>query len=314
MGSYNVTCAISRLTISSGEEVMLLPIIQNPYSIERLEGLYGPLKKDYSKPNSAKLIKQLEQLPWVTNTLRNTQPNTYWAIAALPLMGRYDSYGSINLEKATTPLHKANQKQFLQTLKALLQPLDQGTNSVHDLPVNLKSLTLEALLERLQKGRTFHHYNAPLKPVKGTQERFLAIKYLFIKASVWNSLCTLPIPSVNETPVYSVSGLADAITKVLGHPKKMADISGYLSMLARLQAFNDSPFTHPFEIGHTLQLKDKRILTPLAAELEYVYAWITTLRITLHPTTGSGCQDNNHAAWNQVNNIFRKLSQPTNEY
>ena len=39
MGSWNETCAISKMRIMSGEAVRFLPIVMNPYNVDEVKGL-----------------------------------------------------------------------------------------------------------------------------------------------------------------------------------------------------------------------------------------------------------------------------------
>ena len=125
MGSYNVTCGLSGLTIEYGDPVVFM-------FLHEAKGAYRD---------------------------GNFFNNPYW-VRNIPIKGTYDSYGRIENWDESDPCVEL----LLRGLHADLVEMEQGENTIHDLPVK-KGASLEDYLDAAHSERLMAH--------NVYQERFL---------------------------------------------------------------------------------------------------------------------------------------------
>lgn len=115
MGSFDYTCAVTGLPISAGTPVRFLLLTENPYNTPAEHTCYI---------------------------------DDRWSPRTLPILAKYNDYGSIEDYDTTTTAFRAITEQFKQDL------LERGIgeNQCHDVAVT-KDMSFEALLNALWEGR-----------------------------------------------------------------------------------------------------------------------------------------------------------------
>lgn len=116
MGSFNVSCFVSKQTIASDHEAVILPIIQqatyNPIS------LLAPSGKDY---------KEFSKYGFRHS---NCYPTSLWGYAGPIIKGTYDDYGQFNLAETTE--NTSNLISFFNSLSKNICNVKQGENETHE--------------------------------------------------------------------------------------------------------------------------------------------------------------------------------------
>lgn len=306
MGCWNETCAISRMSIRSGEAVRFLPIAQNPYHIGEVHGFP---------------VKEGEALPISLKGGSGCYIGDLWTPLCYPIRGNYNNYGSIDEIPDKTNRDGAEIDQFVAAFKENCVKLEMGPNKYHDSPI--KEFTLPKILEALMEGRCFMNYHSRLPQYK---DRLVPIAWMMIKESVWQSLLEVDVKKSDEIwemkgePDHvSLKGIKDALVGGIGKRleikkqdellKKMGDNTitpeetnqvleslkasmGMSSSGYRVRTWVGSPIGGP-SIGE--------FLVDVAAEMDYIYLMMDILRINFAPTCGSGSQRDNYKLWKLVN-------------
>lgn len=302
MGSWNETCAISRLSISAGEEIRLLPIVLNPYHVKEVHGYP-------TQPN-----------PICLSGKSGCYIGDLWSPLCYPIRGTYNDYGSV--ESVEESSNEAEVAQFINAFKKYAVPLEIGPNEYHDSP--LKDFTLAEILEALQEGRCFMNYQSHVPQRK---DRLVPIGWMMIKETVWQSLLQVDVRKSGEffiepkdDDLFSVDGLKKSLSKGLGavSRERRDELAAKLENKTitteelvelsegmrnsffgpRRWAWNQSPIDAP-DLNESL--------LDIAAQMELVHTVMGLLRISYQPTSGSGSQSNNRKLWGIVNKSWQKL-------
>lgn len=293
MGSWNETCAFSRLAIIPNEPIRFLPIVQNTWRLERLTG-------HADKP-----------VPVVTKGGSGVYITDLWTPFCLPLRGRYNDYGSIEEVPGITPRDKAEIAQFVKRVQRDAVPLKVGENSVHDVPTDdLKDL--DTILEAMHEGRLYTkravHWggHSPLVP----------ISWMMVKELVWQTL--LGVDLMNTDASFRWKGKSakpkPTVSWLKAHYLSQLKLSQSEDRLAAIRSemgwyrgvFDNSSFESPLRDHRPEGMPDPRLLVTAAAELDYIHMIAGDLRLTFHPTCGSGSQTHNLDLWSKVSRQWMK--------
>lgn len=120
MGSFNMICFASNRTIANSNKVFIFPISQ--------KSTYKPVKISLGDCS-------FEQYG-IAHT--GCYPDAFWGYAGPMLQGKYDDYGCVDLTDSAS--NKENLIQFFNILHTNLFKVEQGENSIHDLPIDFQSL------------------------------------------------------------------------------------------------------------------------------------------------------------------------------
>ena len=304
MGCWNETCAVSKMTINTGEKVRFLLIAQNPFSYEEVEG----------HPDTPTWIKGGTGC-YLTD---------FWQPVSLPILAEYNDYGTIdNWDASEQPyidllLHVVNKSSIR---------LDLGENTIHDTTVG-EDLTFEQFLEIVREGRLY------LK-AHGTP---VATSAVFIKESVWQSLLndanfteedTSDMWKAEEDTLAAIQKRLDKQVKLMARRdtelRKMASgvstetvaemketVVAQLEEIRELMesqiecsdnrsiTWNLNPYRH---LMTTMLINDVRF-----AEIERVFTMLSILRINLSPTIGSGSQAPNERLFRKVYQLWGEIA------
>ncbi len=115
MGSWNATCGITQVPILYKEPVALIFLVQTRWPQPRAEGTH-----------------------YATD---------HWAPLGAPLYGTYDDYGQVEFSD------HPHTDGMLQMLREQVLPKEQGPNSVHDLPIDPKTLTWDNVFQAISQDR-----------------------------------------------------------------------------------------------------------------------------------------------------------------
>jgi hypothetical protein len=142
MGSFNTTCFVSQQTISTGDETVIIPIIQ--------QSTYKPVDLLIETRDG---IQEVSKYGYCSSTC---YPTAFWGYAGPLIKGKYDDYGRFELTK--TEENAQNLYSFLNSLVDKICDVKQGENSSHDIPLNFKELynpkekqTFESLVKAWDK-------------------------------------------------------------------------------------------------------------------------------------------------------------------
>lgn len=290
MGCWNETCGISRRAIRAGEPVRFLPIVQNPWRFRVATGWKAGVPPAYLEGGAG------------------CYHNDFWTLFCYPIRGKYNDYGSIEDIPDQTGQDKAELKQFVELFKRYTIPLDLGDNRYHD-PATT-DLDLGKILNAIQEGRILFRTNPLRTYVYGDKPAHipdsieappLAVGYLIIKESVWQSLLKVNLNADGELwgDKPTLKGIKKQYAQSLGMPQK------FDSLLFRSPSFDNGPYRSP--LSQEVFKEDQKHLIQAAAELDMVSMALGLLRITLHPTTGAGSQSENRKLWKKVNEAWSKL-------
>ena len=133
MGSFNTACFVTRQTITPGDEVVIIPILQSANS----------------RPVTI-VDTKTQQAMQVFSAFQSTcYPTGFWQYYGLFIKGIYDDYGCFKISKEPDNLRRL--KNLLISLKEDMFRTEQGENKYHDLemtPPNVdESSTYEKVLE-----------------------------------------------------------------------------------------------------------------------------------------------------------------------
>lgn len=314
MGCWNETCAVSKLTIDSGEAVRFLPIIQNAWHY----------KKQVGFPNG--------EAPTLFDGASGVYNFDLWMPFCLPIRGTYNDYGTIEDVPEKTEVDKAELAQFIAAFEKHAVKLGMGENPCHD--VALTEFTLESILGALHEGRVYVNFSDYVTAT-------LTVSWVMIKESVWQSLLELDIFDSDrgsfakyriergEADTISLDGIRFAITSAIKRDTELTSLdskleaiingsgevegarelanaviklSGGLGSLARfrLAAFENGP--------HEFYPPMLPTLTETLTEFQYVSLILASLRINLSPTCGSGSQSRNQYFWQLVYKKWEKIA------
>ena len=274
MGCWNETCAISHISISGGEAVRFLPIVQNPYHIEKIDGF--PCKDG-------------EETPIVLKGRSGCYIEDLWVPLCYPIRGVYNDYGTIEDIPEKSEKDVAELNQFIDAFKKYCVPLDIGENKCHDIAI--EEFTIENILEALQEGRCFMRYESDIdeKPI-----RIVPIAWMMIKETVWHidiKKSGETRQSKDETDHITLKGIKTCLSEI-------ADKSISHENYYQLKTWNMTPIDAP------ILTKD---LLDVASEMEYIHSMMSILRISFQPTTGSGSQCDNYKLWKLVNKSWNGI-------
>ena len=293
MGCWNETCAVSKMTINTGEKVRFLLIAQNPFSYEEVTG----------HPDTPTWVKGGTGC-YLTD---------FWQPVSLPILATYNDYGTIDGWDASEQpyidllLHVVNKSSIR---------LDLGENEYHDTAVGA-DLTFEQFLEVVCEGRLY--LKAHGQPV--------ATSAIFIKESVWQSLLndanfteedTSDMWKAEEDTLAAIQKRLNKQVKLMARRdtelRKMArnaptETVEELKELLRSQiecsdnrsiTWNLNPYRH---LMTTMLINDVRF-----AEIERVFTMLSILRINLSPTIGSGSQAPNERLFRKVYQLWGEIA------
>ena len=120
MGSFNLTCFASQHTISESNKATIIPIIQQA-TYEAVNLSLGDIK--------------VSQFGFAHSIC---YPNAFWDFAGPIFEGTYADYGNFYLTENKSNYN--NLINFFNILYKSLFKVEQGSNSVHDLPIDFQSL------------------------------------------------------------------------------------------------------------------------------------------------------------------------------
>lgn len=142
MGSFNTTCFVSQQTISTDDEVIVLPILQ--------QTTYEPVNILIKNRIG---INEVKKYGYTSSTCYST---SFWGYAGPILRGTYDDYGKVIFED--TPENHKNMAYFLSELSAVICETLEGENKSHDLPLVFSSIynpseenSFEKMVEAMDK-------------------------------------------------------------------------------------------------------------------------------------------------------------------
>ena len=293
MGCWHETCAVSKMTIYTDEDVRFLLIAQNPFSFTNVTG----------HPDTPVCLKGGNGC-YLTD---------FWQPVCPPILTKYNDYGSI--EKCAD----AEQKYIdfmLHVANTMSVKLDIGENSCHDVAVP-ENMDFSQLLDTLQEGRLYLRAHGKMVATSG----------IFIKESVWQSLIT--DENFSETD-YSDLWRADemttsAIRARLNKQQKANEKFGEdIQQMSRRDGMSEeereelldiqleisshqstawhmNPYRHLMR--NILPPNDPRLI-----EMERVFAMLSALRINLSPTIGSGSQTSNEHLFRRVYQLWGEIA------
>jgi hypothetical protein len=283
MGCWNETCAFSRMAIHAGEAVRFMAIGLNRYHYEKQEGFEDNQPRVLLKGSSGCYIGDL------------------WSIVSLPIRGKYNDYGTIENIPDKTERDKAEIDLFVKVFKTNGARLKVGDNEYHDIATN--DFELDDILGCLQEGRVCFKQ-------EDVYNDHVPIGWIMVKESVWQSLLKTDITKSGEwyeKKKYSSATIKVDLEKAY---KKIKDSNDLISKYelkygdTRSWVWHMTPYDNPLELLSENQDK----LFDSLSELEYIYSLLGLLRITIHPTTGSGSQNRNEDLWITVNKSWTKLA------
>jgi len=304
MGCWLSTCAFSRLAIHWGEPIRFLPLVQNHWKIE-------PLTGHADNPP-----------PVLLDGGSACYAGDWWTPFCYPIRGVYNDYGSIEKVPTKTARDKAELAQFVQSIQKQAIPLSLGENSCHDVPVTA-DMDLNKILDAFHEGRLYVRYAS-------SRGGYITVPLAqaIIKESVWRSMLDLdfsngdyswrPAPTLAKLRAKHKTALdchlawdqyyaakPDDPKRVALHElaSKLRDEGG-IGFTDRAPAFDHGSARSPLDLDGVTY--DKTRLLDAAAELDLVFIAAESLRITFHPTTGSGSQSDNLELWKQLNKRWIK--------
>lgn len=292
MGSWNETCGVSNLSIRGGEEIVFIPVAQNPWHFSHLTGMKGVKNKE---------------TPVLFKGSSGVYGTDLWAPLSVPLFGEYNDYGSIENISSTDEEIKQFESVFKQCI-----PLDVGENSCHDVATG--KLEIDEILELIHEGRAY------IKWSSGHCVPTIAVGVVMVKKSVWDSILSVDLKK--DTDMWFFKGdevpTVDNTFKKLKKRLKIFEKSDKIDSLALELS---EPMSHtlyssfgqgPFRINLSEALKNEKNLK-LIAEFEFFYKVLDHLRISLSPTIGSGSQSDNRKLWKKMNTKINKIIENENK-
>lgn len=119
MGSFNTTCFVSQQTISTDDEVVVIPISQ--------QTSYSPVELI---SNGKSGDKKYSKYGHTSSTCNST---AFWSYEGPLLKGKYDDYGRVTFDD--TPENKEYINLFLTNLSSKVFNVIEGENKSHDIPL-----------------------------------------------------------------------------------------------------------------------------------------------------------------------------------
>jgi hypothetical protein len=198
MGSFNMVCNISGLSIVPGDKVRILFLSKGPYSMDPL-GSESAIGAQY-------------------NSREGSSVDNYWHPWAAPLKAVYDDYGNVSdVEDSLTST------LFWSQLRKYLYKTEAGENPYHDVSTNVKMswdemwqaaragrLRVQMSEEYTDKGR---HKGIPLVPV-------------LILESVWEACLKLDFTdNWSKDDRESLQDIVEDMKKELAKPRQSLSTS-----------------------------------------------------------------------------------------
>jgi hypothetical protein len=124
MGSFNTTCFVSQQIIATGDESVILPIIQ--------QTTYRPVSLLVKTHEG---IQEVEKYGYMHSTC---YPTAFWGYYGPMIYGSYDDYGRFKLDD--TDSNFFNLIHFFNELHKNVCDVKQGENSCHDHPMEFSKI------------------------------------------------------------------------------------------------------------------------------------------------------------------------------
>lgn len=138
MGSFNTSCFVSQQTISTDDESIILPIVQ--------QSTYKPVELLVPTHEG---VKEVSKYGYCHSTCYAT---AFWGYAGPMIKGKYDDYGRFELEK--TKENAQNIQSFFNSIAVKICDVKQGENEYHEHPLAFSEIynpkekhTFEKLVE-----------------------------------------------------------------------------------------------------------------------------------------------------------------------
>ena len=151
MGSWNATCAVSHLPIFVNDPVRLVMLVEMPRSSVSGIKPSGPL-----------------------------HPNDGWTPISLPMKGAYDDYGAVELSDPDD----WRASLFIETLKSVMFPVEQGSNPIHDLRCYPEDLTDMDAIQNLCQSGDGRLLIQPMRPTDEPQ----SVGYMMVREDVYATM------------------------------------------------------------------------------------------------------------------------------
>ncbi len=292
MGSWNETCAVSGLSIRSGEKIAFIALAQNPWNYEELTGLKG--------------LKEDEEPPVYYKGSSGCYATDLWAPICLPIFGEYNDYGTIdNISSSEDEL-----KQFVDAFSDCI-PLDVGENEYHDVATG--KLDIDSILELIREGRAYKECNS------GHCNPTVPIGAIMVKKSVWDELLKVDLKKDTDMWLREIVTVETITNKLKTRYNKFKELkakevdsfSGLYELIEVLRDVIRNSFGNsPFRIS---DLANNENLLESIAKFEFFYIVIGHLRLSLSPTIGSGSQSDNRKLWKKINTKINKIIENENK-
>lgn len=292
MGSWNETCGVSNLSIRAGEEIVFIPVAQNPWHFSHLTGMKG-LKK--------------EETPVLFEGCSGVYGTDLWAPLSIPLFGKYNDYGTI--EDISSSIDEIN--QFESVFKDCI-PLDVGENSCHDVPTG--KLGIDEILELIREGRAYRKWSS------GHCIPTIAMGAVMVKKSVWDVILSSDLKKDSDEWMYD-GDRTPSIDKTFKKLEKWSSVFSEENLIKKLSygiehSLSDILYNSfgrgPFRIN-VKDISEKGKFLKLLSEFEFFYTVLGHLRISLSPTIGSGSQSDNRKLWKKINTKINKIIENENK-
>lgn len=290
MGSWNETCAISKMTINADEPIRLIVIAQSWHNFKKLTGMENP-----------PLMYQGSNGCYVTDL---------WQPIYIPIKGVYNDYGIIDtneIDPSQLPIING----LMKVINKRSIKVGIGENSCHDVPVT-NNMSFEEAIEAIREGRLY------LKPYN---DAIAAVGMCLVKESVWQSLLESDYTDKEldkwsddeEYNHFSRNNIREGYKlKVLTNDIHYKMTEEDRIKRSRLEMFTDSnSASWNLNMYRHLHDIDESMIEDFV-NMEIVFQMLRVLRIGLHPTIGAGSQTSNETLWKRCTESGRRFLRSRN--
>lgn len=151
MGSWNATCAVSHLPVTVYDPVRLIMLVEMPRA-----SVTG------CKPSGL------------------LHPNDGWTPISLPMKGTYDDYGAVELSDPDD----WRASLFIETLKSVTVPVEQGAHRIHHLRCYPEDLTDMDAIQNLCQSGDGRLFIQPMRPTDEPQ----SVGFMMVREDVYSAM------------------------------------------------------------------------------------------------------------------------------
>lgn len=230
-----------------------------------------------------------------------TNPDSYWRPIGIPLSGEYDDYGRVEV-----PNNKFAKDYLVKYIAKRHIPVAQGPNSVHDLPVPHIE-TYEDIVDAEFNGRLFLKTNPGYGPQPGEDPVFFnrglnsQVRMVLIREDIWNEMLKYTTEGFLDEGMLGTKHFFDTYIKAhrevqvehLVNPERK-----FFNYKVLQKCENHLPVEQKDVIRDLVEPEPQQAFEPNAivamkmlAEFATVNLFMTDHRMTWHPTTSAGSQE-----------------------